>query len=187
MKRAVTAYAVLIALIAWWIAAQHRGAKTEQNAEPPMQWSEVKKDVPVDAKPKGVWTWAVDYVRGPALILIEATGNWSYSKGATCGADGDLNALITSQNAILSSAPIGALIVKIGGSTAGVNDGTIRVAGTRAVIQIDDKVSGPILLTINDEIGGLADNEGALTVTLSMAAVPAPPPAAPKPDAQSQS
>jgi len=152
-----------------------------------MKWSELTKDLAVDAKPKGVWTWAVDYVQGPALISIESTGSWSYSSGKTCGADGDLNGLITPQNAILSSAPIGALIVKIGGSTAGVNDGTIRVAGTRAVIQIDDKVSGPILLTINDEIGGLEDNGGKLAVTVSIAAVPGPPPAAAKTDAQAQS
>lgn len=182
MKRlGVAAYAVVITAVALWMSAQSRSepvVKVKKERE--MQWSELKKDVIVEAKPNGIWTWAVDYVQGPALILIEAKGEWTYSKGRPpCKADGDLNALISAQHAMLTTAPVGALIVKIGGSTAGLNDGAVRVGGSKAIIQIDEQVSGPILLTINDDITGLADNEGTLLVTISMAlpikSSPAPP------------
>jgi hypothetical protein len=66
----------------------------------------------------------------------------------------------------MAGEPVGALIVKIGGSTAGVADGVVRVAGSSAVIQIDDKTSGPVFLTINDELTGLSDNSGELRVKI---------------------
>jgi hypothetical protein len=171
VKRTALAYVLAIGLVAWWMATRLEN-RPRPPEEPLMRWSEVEKDIVVEAKPAGVWTWAVDYVKGPALILIEAAGTWTYARGATCGPDGDLNAVLSAQHAMLPSAPIGALLVKIGGSTAGVNDGVIRVGGSRAVIAIDDKVSGPLLLTINDEITGLADNAGNVKVTVSMALSP---------------
>jgi hypothetical protein len=174
VKPLIGLYVVAIALGTYVLA--QRGSATKE--ERPMNWSQLA-DVVVEARPKGVWTWAVEYVKGPALILIEAEeGNWSYSKGSSCGADGDLNSLISAQHAILPTAPIGALIVKIGGSTAGAADGTIRVGGTKAIIQIDDKTSGPIFLTINDDVTGLVDNKGSIKAKVSMALLPAPPPAA---------
>jgi hypothetical protein len=141
-------------------------------------------DTIVPAKPAGVWTWAIDYVKGPALLLIEATGEWSYSAGGKCGPNGDLNALVHPNEAILPGAPLGALLVKIGGSTAGTADGTVKVAGAKAIVEIG-QVSGPVFLTINDELSGLFDNDGELTVTVSYsqltpaAAAPAPAQVAP--------
>lgn len=144
-----------------------------------MEWSQLQ-EVTVPAKPAGVWTWAVDYVKGPARILIEAAagGTWSYSPGRpACGADGDLAALLAPDSTILPSAPTGALLVKIGGSTAGATDGTVRVAGSKAYIEIDGTVSGPVFLTINDELGGMSDNTGDLKVRISISAIQAAPPA----------
>lgn len=181
MKRITVVYLLVVGIIAWWSSARVDRAPRPQE-EPAMKWSEVGKDIEVKAKPQGMWTWAVDYVKGPALILIEASGNWTYSRGASCGPDGDLSAVISTGHAILPAAPIGALLIKIGGSTAGVNDGAVRVAGTKAVIQIDDKTSGPILLTINDEITGFADNDGIVKATVSITRLPAgPAPAEEKP------
>jgi hypothetical protein len=181
VKQLGVAYVGIIAAVALWISAQSRSETVVQvQKERQMEWSNLKNDVVVEAKPKGVWTWAVDYVKGPALIRIEAKGTWSYSKGRSCEADGDLNALISAQHAILPTAPIGALIVKFGGSTAGVNDGVIRIGGSKAIIQIDEQVSGPILLTINDDVTGIVDNGGTLTATVSMALLPATSPASAK-------
>lgn len=175
MRRVVWLYAVVVAAVFVVLMRNDRRpaqlpAQTQRTV---MNWSDVKDKIKVDAKPSGVWTWAYDYVRGPALIQIEAGAEqWSYSPGKKCGADGDLGSLLNKEGAILPGAPIGALIVKIGGSTAGVTDGTVRVAGSKALIAIDEKVSGPIFLTINDEVTGLSDNADSITVKVSIAAQP---------------
>ena len=134
-----------------------------------MTWTEVKDGIKVPARPQGIWTPVFDYVRGPALIKVEAKETWRYSPSHQCGPDGDLNALISAGNAILAEAPVGALLVKVGGSTAGVGDGVVRVAGSYAIVQLDDQASGPVFLTINDELTGLSDNSGELEVKLSIA------------------
>jgi hypothetical protein len=141
-----------------------------------MQWTQVIEIV-VPARPTGVWTWAVDYVKGPARILVEAVdGTWTYSSGRpACGADGDLESLLSADGTILPTAPSGALLVKIGGSTAGVNDGTVRVAGRKAYLEIEATVSGPVFLTINDQLGGMSDNAGELKVRVSIATIQAVP------------
>jgi hypothetical protein len=171
VKITVALYALAIIIVAAYIHSNTPAAPPASKGGV-MNWSEVKEDIKVPAKPKGVWTWAFDYVKGPALIAIEAKeGTWSYSGAKRCGPDGDLNTLVNTGNLILPGAPLGALIVKIGGSTAGVGDGLVRVAGSKALISIDEKTSGPIFLTINDELTGLADNSGELTVKLSIARV----------------
>jgi hypothetical protein len=134
-------------------------------------WSETVRTA-VRARPVGIWTWAYDLVRGPALIKVEASGQWTYSAGRQCGPDGDLTALLNSRYALVPDAPFGALLIKIGGSTAGVRDGDVRVAGSTAVIRVEDGTAAPVLLTINDELSGLGDNDGELIVTMSIAALP---------------
>jgi hypothetical protein len=175
MTRLVSAFAVLVAgaagVMAWRVSVPPAVSSGKGIT---MQWSEVK-NVVVPAKPTGAWTWAVDYVKGPARILIEAQGQWAYSPGRPgCGPDGDLEALLGASHTLLPAAPAGALLAKIGGSTAGVNDGSVRVAGSKAYFEIDAATSGPIFLTINDEPGGMSDNSGALQVTISVAALPPP-------------
>jgi PA-IL-like protein len=168
VKRLAAIYLLVIAVLA--TGKWKSGSKGSE-----MHWSEVK-EVSVPAKPTGVWTWAIDYVKGPVRILVEADagGTWSYSPEGVCGPDGDLNALLTGANMLLPSAPIGALLMKIGGSTAGSADGTVRVAGGKAYFEIDKSVTGPLFLTINDEPGGMIDNSGALKVKVSLAPLATP-------------
>ena len=169
MKLIAGLYAVAVIAFAAYINLNPAAAPPKGGT---MIWSEEKDDIKVLAKPTGAWTWAFDYVKGPALIRIEANdGKWSYAKAKECGPDGELNTLVASANLILPGAPLGALLVKIGGSTAGVNDGLVHVAGSKALIAIDDKTSGPIFLTINDELTGLADNSGELKVKLAIAPI----------------
>lgn len=137
-----------------------------------MTWSDLK-DAKVPAKPTGIWTLTHEFVTGPALVKVEATGTWSYSSGRpSCGPDGDLNALLSADQMIASGVSPGALLIKVGGSTAGVSDGLVRVAGSTAVIRIDEKTSGPIFLTINDAVSGFADNSGELDAKVSIAPLP---------------
>lgn len=133
-----------------------------------MTWSDVK-DAKIPAKPTGIWTLTHEFVKGPALVKVEATGTWSYSSGRPCGPDGDLNALLSADQMIAGGVSPGALLIKVGGSTAGVSDGLVRVAGSTAVIRIDEKTSGPIFLTINDAVSGFADNSGELDAKVSIA------------------
>jgi hypothetical protein len=135
-----------------------------------MKWAELRPDVPVPAKPTGIWTLAHDFLEGPALLRIDATGTWSYGD-EPCGPDGDLRPQASADHAILPAAPLGALLVKIGGSTAGTNDGVVRVVGTTAVLGIGEK-GGPVFLTINDELTGLLDNSGEVVAKLSWFRLP---------------
>jgi hypothetical protein len=163
--RAAVLYLAVVVAVAVWMHLRHTtpGNPMEAKAMTSNTW----KDIVVPAKPEGIWTWAVDYLKGPALITIEAEGKWSYSPGKDCGPDGDLEALLMPDQAILATAPVGALLVKIGGSTAGTGDGTVKVAGRKAVIEIGS-TSGPLFLTINDQVSGLSDNDGELKVTISV-------------------
>lgn len=168
MRWVAIAWVVVMIEVAAWMGA--RGNDVDKEAQE-MTWSETK-DVVIKARPEGIWTWAFDYVKGPVMIKIQASGAWSYSAAKQCGPDGDLNVLMSSAKALLPGAPIGALILKVGGSTAGTTDGTVKVAGSGALVEIPDTVSGPIFLTINDELTGLADNHGELKVTISIAPLP---------------
>jgi hypothetical protein len=140
-----------------------------------MQWAQIVT-VKVPAKPGGIWTWAVDPIAGPARVKIEAAQGacWIYSPGKTCGADGDLAALLSTDRSLYAKAPIGALLVKVGGSTAGAADGTIRVAGAKTYFEIAEGTTAPLFLTINDELGGMGDNDGEIEVTVSIHPLPKP-------------
>jgi hypothetical protein len=139
-----------------------------------VNWSETKPGIEVPAKPPGTWTLAYDYLKGPALVMITAEGTWEYGSGKACGPDGDLNALLAADHALLAKSPVGALIAKIGGSTAGANDGAVYVVGSSAVLSIDANIEGPLYLTINDHLTGLSDNTGSVKATVKIAPQPTP-------------
>jgi hypothetical protein len=124
-----------------------------------------KKEVP--AKPAGIWTLVHEYVHGPALIRIEAEDTeWMYSKADKCKADGDLLSSISPAACILKDAPVGALIGKIGGSSAGISDGTLFVVGKHCIFELDPNKRGPLYLTINDELTGFENNNNAIEVDI---------------------
>lgn len=139
-----------------------------------MNWVEVKDRVEICAKPDGIWTLAFEYVRSPALIHIEANDDeWQYAPGKKCSANGDLSpTTFHPQDAILSSAPVGALIAKVGGSTAGTSDGRMFVVGKMCFLQLDLNASGPLFLTINDGLGGMQNNSGSIKVKISIVPLP---------------
>ena len=143
-------------------------------------WTVVKKDVQVEAKPAGLWTLVLEWIDGPAFLKLEAgSEEWHYSESENgkCGADGHLGSLLAAKTCLLPSAPVGALIGKVGGSSAGSSDGTLFVVGKFTLVEID-KPKGPLYLTINDELTGFANNRSSITVTVSSrpsAASPPPP------------
>jgi hypothetical protein len=122
--------------------------------------------VDVSAKPNGLWTVAREFISGPVRIRFVASESWKYSADSSCGPDGDMLSMISPIQTILKSAPVGSLIAKIGGSSAGQADGTVYLVGSFAIIDIGANVKGPLYLTINDEPSGFANNSGILKVNV---------------------
>ena len=134
-----------------------------------MEWSEVKDNIEIKAKPDGIWTVAYEYVKGPALIQIVANDDqWEYAPGKKSTANGDLTSMLCPQDTILPSAPVGAMIAKVGGSTAGTSDGRLFVVGKISLLRLDQNTSGPLFLTVNDELTGLQNNTGSIKVKISI-------------------
>ncbi len=139
-------------------------------------WPIHLQNVKVPAKPSGLWTLASEFIQGPALVRFSTSpeNEWNYaSKDAKCSADGALTALISPQACVLPGAPVGALIAKFGGSTAGQSDGKVFLVGSFAIIPIDAAASGPLYLTINDEPSGMTNNTGTLDVSIWVKPQPA--------------
>jgi hypothetical protein len=124
--------------------------------------------VTIQARPTdGVWQQAFAHVEGPALLKIEASGQWVYSNlfGNPCSANGDLSSPLDPKRCIHDKSPVGALIGRIGGSIADKDPTSIFVVGSLCVHKLE-KEAGPLYLTINDMWNGLGDNSGELTVKI---------------------
>jgi hypothetical protein len=68
------------------------------------------------------WLKLVDTIRGATHLMITATGSWTVLPGllAACGPDGLAGLMLPADRIILPDAPPGALIGRIGGSSAGL-------------------------------------------------------------------
>ena len=67
----------------------------------------------------------------------------------------------------MADAPPGALIAKIGGSTAGKNDGAkVFLVGSFCVFDLDEKIRGTLYLTMNADVTNSLDRSGELLVTI---------------------
>lgn len=128
------------------------------------------KSIGVPAKPNGVWT-LVDLIwTTPVRLVFQAKSQrWNYSPVHDCTADGDLQSMIDPTRTILGTGPVGALIAKIGGSSAGVKDGICTfLVGQYCAIETKPEWKGPLFLTINDELKGLDNNTGAIDVDVTI-------------------
>jgi hypothetical protein len=137
-------------------------------------WSALTGAAPIDvpAKPSaGVWTKAIDYVEGGTILKLEvgtANSSWHYGDEDQCGPDGDVASIVLRSKCLLASAPVGALIGKIGGSTAGSADGAVFVVGSFCIVKVGAD-GGPLYLTINDQENGMSNNRDTMNVTVSRA------------------
>ena len=144
-------------------------------------WRELKK-VKV-GEGAGLWTPALDYVTPGKLYRIEvapvpatppATGTkpqeWTPESGSKCTADGDAS-LSRSEPVALVGSATGALIAKVGGSTADVKTGADELlvfsAGRHCVFSVANAAkSGSLYLGINDTTGSRTLVKGELEVTI---------------------
>jgi hypothetical protein len=130
------------------------------------------KTMEVPAKPEGLWLLALEYISGPKTFKIEACGSWKYSdKIAPCGPDGDPGSLVDKSQCLFADAPIGALLGKIGGSSASMKEAKVFPVGLFCVVELPSKetenaVKGPLYFSMNDHLAGFADNDGQLTVSI---------------------
>lgn len=116
---------------------------------------------PVPAGGKAIWTCVDGFLQGPLRIEITASGQWSFSNWAgQCGPDGVRSPLIDADKLINKKAPVGALVAKLGGGIAGVDDGDLFVVGSFGVIVIGKDKCGPLYLAINDDPNQFGDNAG---------------------------
>jgi hypothetical protein len=134
-------------------------------------WDQTKTGIAVPAKPaQALWTPVLDYVTGPVVLRITAEGSWRPAASLPpCGPDGLTHWAFGRDFLLWKKAPLGALIAKIGGSVAGIDDSTdIFLVGSRGVLNLE-KAAGPLYLTINDAPSAFDDNDGALTVAIERA------------------
>jgi hypothetical protein len=109
----------------------------------------------------GLWLRVADLLPPKRLIRIVASGTWSDLRdGNAIGPDGYLNLSLTAEQLILAGAPLGALIGKIGGSTADkvtvdktagdkkVDGLTIFPIGTYCIVAPIDKAA-PLFVAVN--------------------------------------
>jgi hypothetical protein len=132
-------------------------------------WSTLdsKDRVEIPARPSnGIWTPARAYLSTGTILRIEASGQWQPLPGTACGAEGLQHWAYGRDRLLTKSAPLGALIGKIGGSNVYAADTDILVIGGLCVLKLD-KSEGPLYLTINDAPDSFDDNDGFITVTFS--------------------
>lgn len=135
-------------------------------------WREVRR-VKVPGEKRMAWTPALDFVTPGKLyrIIVDSKQEWTpESSSAKCGADGDAT-LTRSSDAVLTSSAIGALIAKIGGSTADLKPDTNKVvlfsAGRHCVFSVADAAkAGPLYLGINDLPNSQTRVEGQIEVII---------------------
>jgi hypothetical protein len=145
--------------------------------------------VKVDAKPQGFWNVAISFVPGPRLLRFRVVDKdsagatvpteWTVRNDAVppvlCSGNG-VGAGENRATYLCPAAPLGALIGKLGGSPIDIPDGTTAATpfgtkkvfpiGNYCVIPVAAADSGPLYLTINDELRGFEKHAGALYVEM---------------------
>jgi hypothetical protein len=120
---------------------------------------------------KAAWYRVVEHVAAGKLLKFDAKGEWAFFPGFAqkCGPDGFLGLPIPDARLMLPNAPVGALIGKIGGSTADQKDGTLFSIGSFSIFAVPEKAGGPVYFGLNAIPGApiLKLEKIDLTVTLA--------------------
>jgi hypothetical protein len=155
-------------------------------------WKDLVR-VRVSAQPEGLWNMVVPYVYGPRLLQLtvvakddkgkDVSKKWKLSgTEEECSPDGSLeNGTPQQQSLLVSTAPRGAMVGKIGGSTADLPDTSpagaagpyagrkVFVSGTYTVVGLASTDCGPLFLTMNDSPKGFCNHSGDLWVLIEEA------------------
>lgn len=136
----------------------------------------------IKAKPEdGLWTKVLDFVAGPRKLRFTASGDWTYASGKDCNPGGTRTVALS---AFIPSTPVGALICKIGGSSADgppVSSATamttpspvaaplIFTVGNFCTIEIADGTKGALFATMNDQLGAFDQHDKEITLVVEEA------------------
>ena len=133
----------------------------------------------------GPWSVGKDYIPGSRLLRFTVVDkddqskpvptSWSPVKGTRCGPDGAISTPAKS-GLLTNGALYGALIGKLGGSSADVPDSTspttpyaskrVFAVGSHCIISMGSTEGGPLYFTMNDSPDGLVNHSGELHVLI---------------------
>ena len=140
-----------------------------------------EKTITVEAKGHSLWTVALPYISGPAKVRFTADVASRWKVGTEeCGPGGLRKGLFDS---MLPTAPLGALIGKLGGgdsdcpaflrpedaSTAIAAMTGVFAVGSYCVLDVKASDHGAVFLTVNDKVSGFAEHGGAIEVKVAVA------------------
>jgi hypothetical protein len=97
------------------------------------------------------WVKVLDAFGDATHLRIEATGQWQVLGGGIqpCGPDGHMELSLAPERLLVPTAPAGALIGKIGGSSVGRADAPVFPIGSLCTVAIPDKAIGPLFVAVN--------------------------------------
>ena len=114
-------------------------------------WKELKKlNANVLALP-GPWLRVVDFIAPGKIVRCTAAGQWHYLPGhaGQCEPDGFLGLPLPCEQLQVATAPLGALLGKLGGSSADQKDGTVFTIGRFAMTTVPEKTPSALFITVN--------------------------------------
>ena len=127
-----------------------------------MKWFPLFEDKKLSVTHPGSWRLVLDYVPAGTILRIEAEGKWRVTaEGDTCGPDGTLG-----EPAPLEKYPLGSLIGKLGGSTAGQLEGALFTIGRHCLFKAGD-AGGPLYVTMNIASGVVQPVDAYLELKVS--------------------
>jgi len=119
---------------------------------PILSWSPLAAVLPISSGAfRSPWHCVTDVIRGPTHLRIAATGNWWAMPDvlAACGPNGFTGLAFPADRVVLPDAPPGALIGRIGGSSASLKvDGAFPI-GIDCVVQLPTNSVGPLFVSFN--------------------------------------
>jgi hypothetical protein len=118
-------------------------------------WQQIKSFSAKKVELGGIWLLVVDYIAAGKILKLKAEGEWSFLPGHAqqCDPNGFLGFPLPDEKLLLSTTALGALIGKLGGSTADQKDGTVFAIGTFAMVTVPTTTPGPLFVTINSARG----------------------------------
>jgi len=133
-------------------------------------WRPVLENLTVPEKKGVAWSCALDFLPPGKLIkiLVDPSATWKPNQfSVAVGADGDPGASRNPGKLILESAPLGALIGRLGISSAGPRtDELIFPVGRHCVLTVPPEKGGALYFGVNDAETLLGLVEGSLKVSI---------------------
>ena len=119
---------------------------------PILSWSPLAGVQPVPAGAfRMPWHRVTDLLRGPTRLRIAATGSWTAIPEvlAPCGPNGFAGLSLPADRVVLPDAPPGALICRLGGSSASLKAEDAFPIGLDCVVQLPANSVGPLFVSFN--------------------------------------